>query len=167
MCVILPYVFIDPRGIHIMVAHRFHKRLIKERDLANTQHGEILNSPIEFIEGFHKWMVSFNNGVHVVLSMPRDYPFDRPRVKFINFRDDNNAIKSLCESDWYCAKRLDIIIQTLHAEMEKVRVIRAGRGILLCAPMMMLWRKRATERLYHPSKIDFDGELRELNTLLR
>ena len=149
-----------------MVPHLYHNRLIKERDRSNIIHSEILKSPIEFIEGVHKWMIPFSNGVHVVLSMPKDYPFEHPRIKFINFRDDNNAIKSLCESDWYCAKRLDQIIHTLHTEMEKVRIVRAGRGILLCAPMMMLWRKRATERLYHPSRIDFGGELKELNTLL-
>lgn len=38
---------------------------------------------------------------------------------------------------------------------------KAYMGLLRTMPMMMLWRKRATERLYHPSKIDFARILEE------
>jgi len=39
-------------------------------------------------------------------------------------------------------------------EDERLRTLR-HRGIMRCAPMLMLWRKRATESVYHPGNIDF------------
>ena len=39
-------------------------------------------------------------------------------------------------------------------EEPRLRLLR-HRGIMRCAPMLMLWRKRATETVYHPDNIDF------------
>ena len=39
-----------------------------------------------------------------------------------------------------------------HGKLERKKV---HMGLLRTMPMMMLWRKRATERLYHPSRMNF------------
>jgi hypothetical protein len=35
-------------------------------------------------------------------------------------------------------------------------------GLIRCVPMLMLWRKRATEAVFHPSRIDFVKQLKDL-----
>ena len=146
----------------ITMVHQYESRLIKERVRINANHADLIRQPVECIQGIYKWMVVLANGVYVVLTMGRDFPFVGPSINFINFRDDGDAIKTSCENDWHCARLLSAVVEELNVQTDSVRMVRAGRGILLCAPMFMLWRKRATERLYHPSRIDFAAELREL-----
>ena len=64
--------------------------------------------------------------------------------------------------DWVCGFKFEYLLEqcifnVLHSPSGMMaHVIQKQRwGILRTAPMLMLWRKRATERLYHPSRIDF------------
>ena len=153
--------------VSLTMVHQYETRIIKERDNINTLHTDIILQPVECIQGIYKWMVVLTNGIHVVLTMGRDFPFKSPSIKFIDFRDVGNAIKFSCENEWSCGMRIDSLIRELYRATESVRMVRAGRGILLCVPMLMLWRKRAAESLYHPSRIDFHAEYRKSSRIFR
>ena len=47
--------------------------------------------------------------------------------------------------------RAYVFVTKIPADLRRIRMM----GLFRCVPMLMLWRKRATERLYHPSRIDF------------
>lgn len=114
------------------------------------------------------WSIAFSNGVNARLFITWGFPYYYPQVKFYNFEDPGDAVKTLCEEP-IAAGDMERIIETMyfetHTALARRKRILIGKGILRCAPMLMLWRKRATERLYHPSRIDFAAEVRELNAL--
>ena len=87
------------------------------------------------------------------------YPFEPPELYVL--RDKRRW--DVTKIDWTCGYTLkylldQCIFNIMHSPsgmMAHVRQKRLWWGIFRTAPMLMLWRKRATERLYHPSRIDF------------
>lgn len=64
------------------------------------------------------------------------------------FRRAVNGMTPYEIQEWF--RRKDVIYKP-YLKLRMSRFI----GLIRTIPMMMLWRKRATERLYHPSRIDF------------
>lgn len=138
--------------------HEYQHRILKELKECKTDHHSIV-SDLELINDSSKeWMVTLTNGVKLELSIGRNFPFQSPFVKFVNFDDIHGLMGCECESCWYSCSRISKLLVIVHMKTEARRTRLCLRGILRAAPMMMLWRKRATERLYHPSRIDFVTE---------
>jgi len=89
----------------------------------------------------------------------QSYPFHVPRL-------ENVPEHVICgfANGWTPATTMLGIITTVYHETgsyDRTRK-RIIMGLLRTIPMMMLWRKRATEAVFHPSRIDFAKELKEL-----
>jgi len=94
----------------------------------------------------------------------RDYPFDAPELYVMRMGRRWNITKI----DWVCGYKFSYLLKQcifniMHSPSGMMAHVRKKQrwGILRTAPMLMLWRKRATERLYHPSRIDFARILEE------
>ena len=92
------------------------------------------------------------------------YPFEPPEMYVMRLgrRWDMTKI------DWHCGFKFkylldQCIFNIMHSPSGMMAHVRQKQrwGILRTAPMLMLWRKRATERLYHPSRIDFTRIMEE------
>ena len=97
----------------------------------------------------------------------------------INYKNENGDtyLMLACHMGHFdCVKKLvDMGIQDIYGDFTNdenikkylmdVRNHRQKRinGLIRCVPMLMLWRKRATEAVFHPSRIDFVEQLKELN----
>jgi len=93
----------------------------------------------------------------------------------INYRNENGDtyLMLACHMGHFdCVKKLvDMGIHDIYGDFTNDEAIkgylvgaRARRqrrinGLIRCVPMMMLWRKRATEAVFHPSRIDFISDI--------
>jgi len=148
-----------------MKDHKYQRRIDKEIEKCNNAYSEVVHA-IELVDdNSTKWRVHLTNGIQLELFIPAGFPFRSPKVNLLNFDDHHGLIKSECEEAWHTASPIGNMLHELYMIVERVmerkRMIKRGRGLLRSVPMMMLWRKRATERLYHPSKIDFAGIMAE------
>jgi len=156
-------------GVYTM-DHHYNNRIVKELKECNTDYNDIVFD-LELINDLStEWMVTLTNGVQLELSISHHFPFYCPFVKLVNFDDPHGLIACECESSWHCGSRISKLLVIVYMKTQAIFEARRRRlclmGLLRTIPMMMLWRKRATERVYHPSRIDFAAELRELNALL-
>jgi hypothetical protein len=166
MC--MNYSYVGTLGGVCTMDQHYNSRIMKEFRDCQTAYPDIVSS-LE-MDSSTEWTVTLTNGVHLKLTMGRDFPFLCPLVRFVNFHDLHGLVRCECEGSWYAGSRISKLLVIVHMRTEAIFEPRRTKlrlmGLLRCAPMLMLWRKRATERLYHPSRIDFVTELRELNALL-
>ena len=145
------------------------RRILSEIRSIQTAYTDIVRDVEVINDSSTKWLVTLINGVNLTLTFHCDHPFHPPNIEFNNYDEPVEIIKCMTKNSWSPAMESGKLMVLVHSLTERVlapqRALRL-MGILRCAPMMMLWRKRATERLYHPSRIDFEGELKELNALL-
>lgn len=96
-----------------------------------------------------KWNCTYQTGHEISLEFDKEYPFNPPSIHMDGICD------KVDERAWTPATTgVAILISIYHSsELEQRR--KRWAGLLRTMPMMMLWRKRATERLYHPSRMDF------------
>ena len=135
---------------------RYSRRIQKE--MFRIQYKE--NFIVQTITPFH-YQIMIDNENRVWLDVDFTdviYPFEPPELYVMRLgrRWDVSKI------DWECGFKFERLLdQCIFNIMESpsgmmAHVRQKQRwGILRTAPMLMLWRKRATERLYHPSRIDF------------
>jgi len=98
------------------------------------------------------WYIKYTSGHNLKLTFTDWYPHEPPIIDF-----DDDICMDLWDIDWSpTMSGMDVALSIyINADLRqrKLRLM----GLLRCIPMMMLWRKRATERIYHPSRIDFSA----------
>jgi len=153
-----------------MTEHGYSKRIAKELDQCVQCYTDVVRDVKVPSDAVHRWSVKLVNGVKLELFIGGGFPFTAPVLQFKNFYDHHGLIKCQCESAWTTASRVGKFLVNVYTLTETVFEEKRRRlrfmGLLRTVPLMLLWRKRATERLYHPSMIDFESELNELNLLL-
>lgn len=128
------------------------ERLIREIVHLTIRYKSITPYHYQLLIDYDNWIwanIDFTN-IH--------YPFEPPQIYVI--RDGKRW--DVTKIDWLPTYNLrDLItdakfniLQSPSGMMGTIRK-KCMWGMFRCAPMLMLWRKRATERLYHPSRIDF------------
>ena len=147
-----------------MTFHPYQRRIANELAALLPAYSGVISSVTS--EDPTRWEVTLVNGVCVTVDFVHNFPFRSPSINFTNFIDNHHLSKCRVEYGWEVAAAVGSMLVNAYAETEVVLVPKRRMGLLRCAPMLMLWRKRATERLYHPSRIDFVTELKELNALL-
>jgi len=159
-------VFLRSAGPRGKMDHRYEVRVGRELVQCRLNHPSVVRRVKTRHGNLFKWKVTLVNGVVLSLTFGKSFPFEAPRISFLNFSDPHGLIACECEAPWGCGVRVPTYLTAVYAHTETILYPKRLMGILRCAPMLMLWRKRATERLFHPSRIDFVGELRELQALL-
>ena len=101
-------------------------------------------------DDYTRWNVVYATGHELQLTFTHAYPHEPPIIDF----DDAICI-DIHHGDWSPVMTGMDIILSIYVNMELEQRKLRWVGLLRCIPMLMLWRKRATERLYHPSRIDF------------
>ena len=154
-----------------MEPHPYNNRIVKELAYCKYDYPHTVKRVKAGNDNCTRWEVTLINGVKLELFLGLKFPFYCPFIKFKNFDDQYAIIRCECEHEWFSCGRigknlLKGVYTKTQAVFEKKRAKLCHMGLLRTIPMMMLWRKRATERVYHPSRIDFAAELRELNALL-
>ena len=98
-----------------------------------------------------KWKCKYRNGHKVKILFHEDYPFEPPLIK------TDLTCDQIDPTSWSPAATGMMVLAAVHQQIQPEIEQRKKRwmGLLMAMPMMMLWRKRATERLYHPSRMDF------------
>jgi len=150
--------------------HKYTRRIMKELEHCVHGYRDVVRNVTTSDDSLYQWSVELMNGVKLNMFISSEFPFRTPIIQFKNFHDHHGLIKCQCEASWCTATPIGKFFVTVYslteASLEETRRQKRMRGLLRTVPFMLLWRKRAIERLYHPSRIDFEYELNELNDLL-
>lgn len=116
---------------------------------------------IECTENMQLWECTLRGGYQFSIDVRyQSYPFHIPRLRGVP-----EQVECSIGEDWTPAVKMIGIIASVYHESkshERVRK-RIIMGLLRTIPMMMLWRKRATERVFHPSRMDFTSDISSLH----